>query len=147
MMIKWRIKYMERRIRCGVFETNSSSVHSLIVCDEDTFEKWANGELVLDKWNEIFIDPIQELTDDQKNNSKEAYLSEMKAYWKAWDSLTDAEKNEWYKKYAKDNHIIPKDTVTYDEFFNDNYYEVYEKSYTTKNGDDIVCFGQYGYDG
>ncbi|WP_313584682.1 hypothetical protein [Lacrimispora sp.] len=34
-----RRKVMKRQIRRGVFETNSSSTHSLTMCSEEEFEK------------------------------------------------------------------------------------------------------------
>lgn len=37
---------MKRQIRLGVFETNSSSEHSLAIVNLDKFRKWKNGELV-----------------------------------------------------------------------------------------------------
>lgn len=37
---------MKRQIRRGVFETNSSSVHSLTMCTSSDYDKWKNGELV-----------------------------------------------------------------------------------------------------
>ena len=37
-----------RQIRRGLFETNSSSTHSLTMCDKDTYERWKNGELLFD---------------------------------------------------------------------------------------------------
>lgn len=43
-------------IRSGVFETNSSSTHSLNICTEDEFNKWINGELLYDDWNEEFVE-------------------------------------------------------------------------------------------
>lgn len=33
------------QIRTGVFETNSSSTHSLTVCTEEDYKKFVNGEL------------------------------------------------------------------------------------------------------
>lgn len=41
---------MKRQIRRGVFETNSSSTHSLTMCSEEEFEKWKNGEILFDRW-------------------------------------------------------------------------------------------------
>ena len=38
---------MKRQIRKGVFETNSSSTHSLTMCLKSDYDKWANGELLL----------------------------------------------------------------------------------------------------
>ena len=43
-------------MRRGVFETNSSSTHSLTICTEEEFEKWQNGELLFDRWNDCFIE-------------------------------------------------------------------------------------------
>lgn len=36
---------MKTTIREGVFETNSSSTHSLIMMEESKFKKWKDGEL------------------------------------------------------------------------------------------------------
>ena len=35
-----------RQIRIGVFETNSSSTHTLVVCTDEELEKWKKGEMV-----------------------------------------------------------------------------------------------------
>lgn len=45
---------MKRTIRYGVFETNSSSTHSLCICTEDEYERWKNGELLFDSYREEF---------------------------------------------------------------------------------------------
>jgi hypothetical protein len=37
-----------KQIRMGVFETNSSSTHSMTVCTESQYEDWQNGKLLLD---------------------------------------------------------------------------------------------------
>lgn len=47
---------MKRQIRQGVFETNSSSVHSLTMCSKEEYERWENGELLFDRWGHKFID-------------------------------------------------------------------------------------------
>lgn len=39
---------MKRQIRRGVFETNSSSVHSLTMCTQSDYEKWKDGEFIYD---------------------------------------------------------------------------------------------------
>lgn len=46
---------MKRQIRTGVFETNSSSTHTLTICTKKEFEDWTNGKLRLDKWTDKFI--------------------------------------------------------------------------------------------
>lgn len=39
---------MKRVIRRGVFETNSSSVHSLTMCSDEEWKAWERGKLVFD---------------------------------------------------------------------------------------------------
>jgi len=34
------------QVRLGIFETNSSSTHSLVVCTDEELAKWKKGELV-----------------------------------------------------------------------------------------------------
>ena len=41
---------MKREVRRGVFETNSSSVHSLTMCSGEEYKKWENGEVLY--WEE-----------------------------------------------------------------------------------------------
>ena len=137
---------MKRQIRRGVFETNSSSVHSLTICDADTFKKWENSELLFDKWRDKFINPIPELDDAQKECAKESYVKKMGTYWKSWNELSKEAKDNWYKEYAISNGLISEDAKTYDDYFEDEYYETYSRKYTTKSGDDIVVFGYYGHD-
>ena len=38
-----------RQIRRNVFETNSSSVHSMTICMKSDFDKWVSGEVYLNK--------------------------------------------------------------------------------------------------
>lgn len=35
-----------KQVRLGVFETNSSSTHSLVICTKEEYEKWKSGELL-----------------------------------------------------------------------------------------------------
>ena len=46
---------MKRQIRIGVFETNSSMCHALSMCTEEEFEKWKNGDIWWDRWEEEFV--------------------------------------------------------------------------------------------
>ena len=38
---------MKRQIRRGVFETNSSSTHSLTMCLKSDYDRWNRGEVLL----------------------------------------------------------------------------------------------------
>lgn len=44
-----------RLVRRGTFETNSSSTHSITMCKESDFDKWKNGEMYWDRWNEQLV--------------------------------------------------------------------------------------------
>ena len=37
------------QIRQNIFETNSSSVHTMTITDNDTYERWINGEITSDE--------------------------------------------------------------------------------------------------
>lgn len=97
-----------RTIRNNVFETNSSSTHSLTICTESEYERWKNGELLFDTYDEQLITP----NEIEKDDDEDRY-------------------------------------VTYDAYCDDilEEYESYTSYYTTSNGDKIVVFGYYGYDG
>lgn len=45
-----------RQIRRGVFETNSSSTHSITVCTKKEFEAFEDGELMLDMADEKLVE-------------------------------------------------------------------------------------------
>lgn len=112
---------MKRQIRRGTFETNSSSVHSLTMCTEDEFKKWENGEVLYDKENEKFVtkDEIMKENPDEVDWNNE---DEVKDYFKEWD------------------------IQTFDEFFDDDWYETYKQKYITPNGEKVIAFGYYGHD-
>lgn len=63
---------MKRTIRFGVFETNSSSVHSLTIVDAETYEKFKNGELLMD-WDNNFVEPTDENLESDDVKSYEEY--------------------------------------------------------------------------
>ena len=92
---------MKKQIRHSVFETNSSSTHSLTICSKEKFEAWKRGDVLFDQWSEEFIKTV-ELTNDQKIDAKDDYEYRKEAFWKDWNSLTEKEKETWYLKYAKE---------------------------------------------
>lgn len=51
--------------RFGVFETNSSSTHSLILCDDETYKKFLNEEIFID-WKEEEFVTLDDLRDAAK---------------------------------------------------------------------------------
>lgn len=137
---------MKRQIRRGVFETNSSSTHSLTMCSEEEFEKWKNGEILFDRWgSENFVSP-KTMTDSQKKDAEQCYESTRDDFQKEWDNLSEAAKESYYTKYAKENGLIDEDVQTYEQYMRNNDLETFVTRYTSKSGDKIVAFGEYGYE-
>jgi len=109
-------------IRRGVFETNSSSTHSITMCSKEDYDKWENGEVLLDNWKDKFI-TIEEAIEELKKGHKNLSDDEIK-------NMLD--EDDWY---------------SCERYFDSDYLETFEQTYTTKNGETIVAFGKYGYDG
>ena len=107
---------MKRQIRFGVFETNSSSVHSLTIVPADEFQKFTAGELIM------FEDVL--MTKEQ--------------------ALEKALKSQWYEDATIESLEENGEIKTFEDYGNE--YETFEQYYTTKSGDEIVAFGYYGND-
>lgn len=138
---------MKRQIRRGVFETNSSSVHSLTMCSSDEFDKWVRGEVMFDTYSDKLVNVKPEITEQDKKSAEAYYEENKKHYWKEWNQLSEEETYEWYMKYMNDYGRFDSDRYnTYEEFFDNEYYETYHQSYTTPNGEKVVAFGYYGHD-
>ena len=58
-------------IRKNVFETNSSSTHSLCICTADEYEKFRDGETVYDSYN----DELVTVSDNEIEEDKYRYKS------------------------------------------------------------------------
>lgn len=46
---------MKRQIRLGVFETNSSSCHTLCIVPKKEYERWKDGKLLYQRWGNKFV--------------------------------------------------------------------------------------------
>lgn len=60
---------MKEVIRRGIFETNSSSVHSLTMCSDDEYSKWRKGELYFDRYKKEFVEK-SEKTENERNDAR-----------------------------------------------------------------------------
>lgn len=119
-------------IRRGTFETNSSSTHSITMCKESDFDKWKNGEMYWDRWNESLVS--KEEVEKEMAKLKEEFISEHPDY--------DEDDIDW-EEQLEDYLNSDKEYYTYEEFNNYDYieYETFEDSY-----DGVVAFGYYGMD-
>ena len=129
VLTEWRDNM--KLIRRGTFETNSSSTHSITMCKESDFDKWKNGEMYWDRWNESLVS--KEEVEKEMAKLKEEFISEHPDY--------DKDDIDW-EEQLEDYLNSDKEYYTYEEFNNYDYieYETFEDSY-----DGVVAFGYYGY--
>lgn len=125
------------QIRNGVFETNSSSTHSLVMCMKNDYDKWVNREVYLN--NEAGWSSYSGYKNKQFVTKEEAIdIITNNKYPPDIDLFTM--NNDELEEYFKDNEIY-----TFDNYDND-YLESFTQEFTTPNGDTVVSFGQYGYE-
>ena len=123
---------MKKQIRRGVFETNSSSVHSLTMCSGEEYKKWEDGEILY--WR-----------DKDKFGTKEDIIEELKTLTWYRGGLIYNNVN-WENEDEVHDVFSDEGIKTCEEFFDNEYYETFEDSYTTPNGERVVAFGYYGHD-
>jgi hypothetical protein len=127
-----------KQIRRGVFETNSSSTHSITMCLKSDYDRWCNGETYLFKgsgWS------FAEGHKPQKNHfyTKEE-VKELMKYDRYYDEDFDWNDEDAVKEKLRDNEF-------YDSEYENDSLKFYEETYTTQSGEQIVAFGEYGYEG
>lgn len=66
---------MKIQIRQGVFETNSSSVHSLTICSKSEYELWKKGALLYDRWNDKLVLKTNDMNSDEYHQTYEQFWS------------------------------------------------------------------------
>lgn len=117
------------KVRKGTFETNSSSTHSITICDSDIFNRWKRGDgnIIYSSWGGRFLtkDEVEKEFEKHNNNPNNRYK---------YNDLED---------YMHDEGMYS----SYSDYLDSVEMETYEEYYTTKSGDQIVAFGYYGYDG
>jgi hypothetical protein len=120
-----------RQIRRNVFETNSSSTHSIAFATKSEFEKWSNGELLYkDGWR----DKSRFMTEDEAI----ADIKSSKYYNGELDDISTISKEEIYEIFRE------YDIYDYEHWGYD--YESDVTHYTTPGGEEIVAVCYYGYD-
>ena len=124
---------MKRQIRRGVFETNSSSVHSLTMMMKSDYVRWAEENLYqFNGWIEEW-----ELN------------KPVKGYFYTRDEAVEwAKKNKYNQDVEEFNDEILKEMgfISFDDEGNEGLESFYDE-FTTPSGETIVAFGEYGYDG
>ena len=119
------------QVRKNVFETNSSSTHSLVMATASEFDKWQSGEYYYcNSWYSW-----------DEEHAPEAF----KGKFKEGSFFPVAEVDAYYE--AKGEERESYDFQTYEEFCDSDYLEFEDYSYTTPGGEEIVAIAKFGYDG
>ena len=129
-----------KQIRRNVFETNSSSVHSITMCLEDIYDKWINDEV-------YFYDSTYKLPE-----GRDQFFT--------WDDMLEFMRNELKVDEedikalieAKENDDSEFTSILHDsDFYTADSYESYNEDcvsyaevFTTPMGERVVAFGYAG---
>ena len=118
-----------KKIRNNVFETNSSSTHSITICSKDDYDKWVNGELFY--YNDAFY------TEEERNKFliDAGYSDEEIELVKNWKE-DDNFDFDWWDIPLSNEQYYKNICSDYDEF----------NEHKNVNGVEIVAFGYYGND-
>lgn len=151
-----------KTIRHNVFETNSSSTHSLTIVPEEEFEKFKNCDLLLDYCAFVSAEDeyknVMENLESCENNMSDDYRATHKTeltfekFKEVLSKLCYSDLSYYHREGAREDiqthydavkAALGEDIVTYRTMGGEEY-ETFERHYTTKSGDKIVAFGYYG---
>lgn len=126
---------MKRQVRRGVFETNSSSVHSLTMCSKSEYDEFEKGNMYIERRGSRIY-------------SKEELVEKFKEMrdWRTKELKYNGV--DWNNEEEFNRVLEETDFVTGDKYWDivSEEYETFEESYTGKNGESVVAFGYYGHD-
>jgi len=126
---------MKLQVRRGVFETNSSSTHSLTLYEKDEWEEFKNGETVIDESWHSDNSPAYKTREDVK----------MSDAFKKWLEKNYGDKVNDFDEEQFSNVL---DEFMYDECIYD--YETYSERYEVLEkeipGSDYVAVSIFSYE-
>lgn len=121
------------QVRQGVFETNSSSTHSITMCTKNEFKEWVDGKIYR---NDGYWYGSTSVLKDKD------FLT--------YDEAIELIKSSEYYEPMKEDENVDDYFKEYEIYSYDNWGEYYETdvtNYTTPNGEEIVAVCYYGYNG
>ena len=161
---------MKISIRRGVFETNSSSVHSCAITTKDNYDGFKSGKL----WYKENSDTYDWKADGKpgeylpKKEAIEYNIQEFAKLFSEYEDLTPAEvtkvldeyrkcgnlfeafdsidKTDFYEDLAGNDLDWSDYFVDYDTYWDINQYEDWEKEFTTPGGEHLIAWGYVGRD-
>lgn len=139
------------KVRYGCFETNSSSVHSLIIANEEEYKQLIKGELFIEYDN--FISKEEAIKSLLNYIADEPQGEEwVRRFCETEMELNDVQlTKEWFATLPVNelSTILSEfcDGIkSYEDYMNNEYLESYHEDYTSAHGDKIHLFGVFGRD-
>lgn len=114
---------MKKTVRKNVFETNSSSTHSLVFCTDEEYEKLKKEEMFIQCWNNELV-------------AKDQYDEMIKQIAMEYNITEEVVRNDPY------GYELP---MTFDEWC-DCELELEHNSRTLPSGEKVHAICKYGYD-
>lgn len=163
-------------VRNGVFETNSSSTHSITMCNESDYIKWKNNELYFYEEENRFVTPKERKEIIRRNVFRSLFVN---VDWKRNVIIyqdVDKQKEIAFENYgdmcAKVDALVTLDALdrvtdqdiadyeekwvdgrfdipcSYQDYYNNvsEEYETFKEEFVTPNNDKVISFGYYGND-
>lgn len=148
-------------IRHNIFETNSSSSHSLTMCSEEEYTNWKKGLLWYCPETSEFYNEVERLNYLKLNvlRSLCKYDWSVKPYIITYKTFTvpdnkklneflmqflDDVSNEEAEEYAEESLSSFESPLTFDQYTDMLEYEDFYSEYITKSGEKVIAFGYYG---
>lgn len=147
---------MIQLVRQGLFETNSSSTHTLTICTKKEFEAWKQDKMLLHTGLNAIIPKVEFTKEELRDSYIEDKAQELdNGYvWqnKYYDSLeaikADTSIDPSDSELAPYKRSLEYDLQTYNDYLECcEGMEYSEIEYTSPSGDELVGFGYGGYDG
>lgn len=152
-------------IRKNLFETNSSSVHSITMCDEADYAAWVAGtKFFCDSTNKFYDEVELLIYVKSKKLLNDVFNYDWKAYTFEYDgktyninerydianlfvnTISDEDAKEYYEQMKLDDpNEVPIDFERWTEYKEQDF-ETYSDTFTTKDGSTVTAFGYYGHD-
>lgn len=138
------------KIRYGCFETNSSSVHSLIIANEEEYQQLLHGELFIN-WSDLvtksevidsFMKRISEYNEEEdvrKFCEEELDMTNVQLTKEWLSALSTGQLDSLFYEFCED-------IQSYEHYMEDEYLESYCENYVSAHGDKIFIFGKFGRD-
>lgn len=143
---------MKKIKRRGVFESNSSTSHTVIIMTEEQSKKWEEEDLYYYP-NSHWYDPFKNVPEDQKPKPGCLYTQDevlkfhkLQGYEPNSEEYVDDEFES--EEDMKDIFIREMgDFFKYSQWSDDEYLECDTNYFTTPGGENIIVHCKYGRDG